>query len=369
MSNTKNIELAKNMINTIAGATGSKEVIDMKDDERFKNLKALDDNIMETDLEAGLKNSTIIDAKYELEFEGDLKKESINKDFDHGIFDKIGLAYDKTNHTVTLDFNAYSNTGDKKSGNFLQHFTPDDQLKIIGMYFEIESLRYTNQKMYDFSGKHKTTFNILYVVAMVLNIVIPYLPDLVGYANKTFEQYSVYFAGASAIITFISYFFTRALMSTTANQGYFDNMQGALIKLRFAVETVIMGSYHKVPTSDIKTTVVTYYKLEDCELSEQDLGLWLTTFLSDIKTDLESIYQTKTTTDIAKSAFKDKNAQTFLNNATTNSKKILEAFETEIKKAVIKIKENQAVMAAANTALILAKDNVTTNGNKVTLKF
>jgi hypothetical protein len=369
MSNTKNIELAKNMINTIAGATGSKEVINMKDDNKFKNLNALDDEIMEKDLEAGLKDSKPIDVKYELEFEGDIKTESINKDFDHGIFDKIGLAYNKTNHTVILDFNAYSNTGDKKSGNFLQHFTPEDQLKIIAMYFEIESLRYTNQKMYEFSNKHKKTFNILYVVAMVLNIVIPYLPDLVGYANKSFEQYSVYFAGASAIITFISYFFTRALMSTTANQGYFDNMQVALIKLRFAVETVIMGSYHKVPTSEIKTTVVTYNKLEACELSEEALGQWLTTFLSDIKTDLESIYQTKTTTDIAKSAFKDKNAQTFLDNATKESKIILKAFETEINKAVIKIKENQALMTAANTALIIAKEKMAENENKAIIKF
>jgi hypothetical protein len=365
MSNTKNIELAKNMINTIAGATGSKEVINMKDDTKFNNLKALDDKIMETDLEAGLKDSKPIDVKYELEFEGDLKTESINKDFDHGIFDKIGLAYNKTNHTVTLDFNAYSNT-DNKSGNFLQHFTPEDQLKIIAMYFEIESLRYTNQKMYEFSDKHKKTFNILYVVAMVLNIVIPYLPDLVGYANKSFEQYSVYFAGASAIITFISYFFTRALMSTTANQGYFDNMQLALIKLRFAVETVIMGSYHKVPTSKMESTVVTYNKLEYCGLSEEALGLWLTTFLSDIKIDLESIYQTKTTTDIAKSAFKDKNALNFLDNATKKSKEILNAFETEIKKAVIKIKENQAIMAVAKTALITT---MAENNNKVIIKF
>jgi predicted DNA-binding transcriptional regulator len=230
-----------------------------------------------------------------------------------GIFKQIGLNFDRSNNKLQLDFDKYSG---KTSGNYLQNFSVQEQMKIIEMYLKIEGLRYANQQIYEKSKGHEKLYHILYVVAMALNIVIPYLPDLVGYANTQFEQYSVYFAGASAIITFISYFFTRTLMSTVGNKTNFEQMQQALTKLRFTVETVIMGSY----------------VLDGSEkLQDSPKNFHLNTFSNSVMKDLDSIYQFN-------KAFKDNDiAKRWLDVASSETEKILTVFETEITKAVDKI--------------------------------
>jgi hypothetical protein len=344
-------------INTIAATIGTKEtLIDMNDTAKFKDLKAIpgkkkedgtfDEGTLEYDLEAnlkpGVKNKDDLNnfnKKYELECK-DLTAESTNSEFDCDIFNRIGLNYDKKKHTLELDFDKYSG---KTSGNFLQNFKTEDQLKIIEIYFKIESLRYANQQMFNYSLQHKKLFNRLSYIAMVLNFAVPYLPELVGYAEKTntFQEYSPYFAGASGIIIFISYLFSRTLMSTTANQAYFENMQAALIKLRIAVETVIMGSYPSVATSDKDTKLITYKILQDSELDELCLTKFLTTFLKDINTDLESIYQTNT------AITNGKMDPVILDEANADVEHILKIFNDKITNAVETLKQNKNIINAA----------------------
>jgi type IV secretory pathway component VirB8 len=81
-------------------------------------------------------------------------------------------------------------------------------------------------------------------------------------------------------------------MSTTANKTSFEHMQNALIKLRFAVETVIMGSY-VIPTEDItKKKLQDTYINEDPNTVQKNLSeVFLPEFLKNINNDLKSIYQ------------------------------------------------------------------------------
>ena len=375
MNNTdKNIQIVLKELATKTG-NGSTAIDDMKNFQAFEDLKAIsgDKNIrdtMEYDLEANIQqghdaeenktDAEKLDNKYELGFEGNLKVESTSSEFDTGIFKQIGLFYDRDKHTITLDFDAYSNPNNSFPGNFLQNFKVKDQLQIIELYFAIESLRYANQKMYDFSSKHKTTFKILYVIAIGLNIVVACLSN--EYFSTIIPPSII--SLVIPIITFISYFFTRTLMSTSANEEYFKHMQEALTKLRFIVETVIMGSY-KVPTSKTKTEAVLDKKLEvhykeildnnnfiaypiaATEIAEKYLSEdFLPKFLQNINIDLESIYKTK-----------DKIDTKILSDIKLDSEKILNIFNIKISEAVDKIKkEIDNKQALINVAL--ANDKV-----------
>jgi hypothetical protein len=343
--NTTNIDLNKITDTIIEMTANTNKAVDMKADIKTdlnviqgkggiyneKGELITEGSGMEFDLEA-----QTIDQKYELGTNTNLKTESTSTDFDLDIFKQIGLEFDRKNNKLALDFDKYSG---KTSGNYLQNFSIKDQIKIISTYLKIESLRYANQQIYEKSKGHEKLFNILYMIAMVLNIVVPYLPDLVGYANTTFEAYSVYFAGASAIITFISYFFTRTLMSTVANTTNFNQMQQALTKLRLTVETIIMGSYlvddGNVNNSNTQQLQIKYPTTNGLYDTTKGFNLSLT--IDKIDSDLDSIYQFN-------SAFKENDiVKKVLGLANTETDQILKVFEIEITKAfeqINKLKQN-----------------------------
>ena len=319
---------------------------------------------MEYDLEAPKINSD-----YELDFEGktesegaNLQKLSIATDFDLAIFKHIGFDFDLSTYKLNFNFDKYSNTGNI-SGNYLQNFNLNDQMKIIESYFKIETLRYTNQQIYEKTKNYQKILHYLYIVAMVLNIIVPYLSNLVGYANSHFHEYSVYFAGASAIITFISYFFTRTIMSTVANKTNFEQMQQALTKLRFIVETVIMGSY-LIDDGDLTThhTVqlqTKYTTLE--ELYNTQNGFNLSLFIQNINDDLNDIYQFNT-------AFKnDDIAQKWLKIASVETDKILEPLKNEITKAFNQInklnKLNKLKVSLENLQSVIVSQQIEFSAN------
>jgi hypothetical protein len=274
---------------------------------------------MEADLEA-----YIIDPKYELEFQNNLKIESIETDFDLDVFKNIGLYFERSNNKLTLDFDKYNGV---ESGNYLQNFLIHDQLKIIKMYFKIESLRFSNQQIYEKSKSNEKMFHKLYIVVGILNIFIYYLSDIVDLTSANFSI-------LSTIITMISYAFTRILMSTVANKTNFEQIQQALTKLRFTVETIIMGSYQI--NEDINNKTNNFISLQakyksDIDLYSLENGFNLNNILLLINKDLDSIYQFN-------SVFKeDNNIKKLLNIANTDSEKILIIFKTEITKAINKI--------------------------------
>ena len=270
-------------INMAYQNTDRKQGLNMKADVK-SNLDAINNN-MEKDLEEGNY------ANYELK-EGSIKEEALCADFNIDFFEQIGLKIDMTNNKVTIDTYKYLNT-DESSGNYLQMFTLPNQIKIISTYFKIETMRYANQKIYNKTIHHEKLLNNLYKAAIVLSFVVPYLPDLVGYTSDQFQAYSTYFVAASTIITFISYFFSRILMTTVANKTNFEQMQQALTKLRLTVETIIMGSYlvdNDVRTNGNTIPLQSKYKTKE-ELNNIDNGFNINLFMKQINVDLKDIYQ------------------------------------------------------------------------------
>ena len=123
-----------------------KNDLEIKDIPVKENLDSIegDKNIgLEHDLE-----QVKIDDKYKLNFEGNVLSESMNKDFDYCVFKEIGLIKVENNKIVL-------NNNINTDNYLLYRLTSENRVKLIETYFQVETLRYCNQKInsYFFSKK------------------------------------------------------------------------------------------------------------------------------------------------------------------------------------------------------------------------
>jgi hypothetical protein len=328
-------DIAIEMVGTVLkGITGENKDPLVDTDKKKIEITAVTDKQKNDlfDLEKGINDEKI--KEYELGDNTNIKIESTNSDFDLDIFKQIGLNFDRSTNKLSINIPIYSGQKANSHGNanYLQTFPIDDQLKIIAMYFELETLRYTNKQIYDKTEKHTKLLSTLYYIAMILNVVVPYFSSLITKLPENLRDYTPYFCGASTIITMLSYVLTRFLMSTSAGLANYLNIQESITKLRFTVETIIMGSYMVDEDNNITTTK----KLQEVGLSNFKLD----NVLQKINTDLNNIYQL----DALKDALnKDKHALQLLDIAKSESNNVIKVFEKELSNVMDQIKNSPAL--------------------------
>ena len=285
---------------------------------------------MERDLEKG-DNETLA-KKYEIDYQQNATKAGCNTNFALEIFKKkIGFDFNIESNppTFSIDINKYSNKNNC-SGNFLQTFSVIEQIKIIETYFEIESLRYLNIKIYEKMQKHSKLFKILFGIAILINAFMPQLSLFITNSNIG-ESYKTFFIGTSSILTMLSYLFTRFLMSTVADEKNYKFMQIALTKLRMNIETIMLGTYR----TDVGKPI------QDLSTDEKNKQFNLETVLANTKNDLNNIYKID---DIRKKLNQNEFTKNLLNIAgdgTTDIRNLCYAKITEALEQVEKLKESQ----------------------------
>jgi hypothetical protein len=352
-------DIAIEMVDTVLnGITGKKQgpLVDMEKNIDITAVTYKQNNDL-FDLENGIAPNKIIE--YELGANTNIKIESTNSDFDLDIFKQIGLDFDRSTNKLSINIPIYSGQQANSHGNanYLQNFPIDDQLKIIAMYFELETLRYTNKQIYDKTEKHTKLLSTLYYIAMILNVVVPYFSSLITKLPENLRDYTPYFCGASTIITMLSYVLTRFLMSTSAGQANYLNIQESITKLRFTVETIIMGSYM---VDENNNNITTTNKLQEVGLSNFDLD----NVLKKINTDLNNIYQLDALKDALK---KDKHAQELLDIAKSESNNVIKVFEKELSNVMNQI--NQIKNSPAVNMIKKVNQNANIDTKHVIIEF
>ena len=247
--------ITKVLINNVANPKGTN--IDM--DQKIVNLKAIqnkegkfnltdingkiilgpDEKPIQTeiDIEMGKLDDKM---KYQDNKDGlidgqiDFSKESTLTEFDFDVFKNLGINIDlKSKPSINTAIYAKSN---------MYTLSVDDQITLIKKYMEIESMRFFNQKLFNYSKNYEKVYHVFYVISIILNILLPYIPNIIDSLGQSFgEQYGVYFYGGATILASINYILTRVLMSSSFRGANHQNIQESLLKLRFHIEKMMVG--------------------------------------------------------------------------------------------------------------------------------
>lgn len=239
--------------------------------EKLKNDLATRDLPIKEDLDAieGDKNSGLehdleqvkIDDKYKLNFEGNILLESVNKDFDYGIFKEIGLIK-IDNNNILLNSNIDINN------HLLYKLNNENKVKLIETYFQIETLRFCNQKVHNYLYTKKKLYNILHYLSIAITVVL----SLITYAIdnlKLVDNANIALGIIIPALVFINYVLHRILVLANVNGNYFTNLQKQLTKMRLMIETIIIGTHPKKSDNDI-TDILNKVQIDIKELNNVD---------------------------------------------------------------------------------------------------
>lgn len=239
--------------------------------EKLKNDLVLRDVPVKENLDAieGDKNSGLehdleqvkIDDKYKLNFEGNLLSESVNNEFDYGIFKEIGLIK-IDNNNILLNSNINVNN------HLLYRLNNENKVKLIETYFQIETLRYCNQKVHSYLYTKKKLYNILHYLSIAITVVL----SLITYAIdnlKLVDNANIALGIIIPALVFINYVLHRILVLTNVNGNYFINLQKQLTKMRLMIETIIIGTHPKNSDNDI-TDILNKVQIDIKELNNVD---------------------------------------------------------------------------------------------------
>lgn len=236
-----------------------KNDLEIKDIPVKENLDSIegDKNIgLEHDLE-----QVKIDDKYKLNFEGNVLSESMNKDFDYCVFKEIGLIKVENNKIVL-------NNNINTDNYLLYRLTSENRVKLIETYFQVETLRYCNQKINSYFFSKKKLYNILNYLSIAITVIL----SLITYAIdnlKLIENANIALGIIIPVLVFINYVIHRILILANVNGNYFINLQKQLTKIRFMIETIILGTHPKKLDSDI-TDILNKIQVDIKELNNVD---------------------------------------------------------------------------------------------------
>ena len=219
-----------------------KDVANLKDKKLKDDLEAISGNVtagLERDLE-----EVKIDNKYKLDFEGNVLSESINENFDYDIFKKIGL--------ITID-DGKLKLGEKIDTDeyLLYKLNDDNKVKLIESYFQVETLRYCNQKIHSYLFRKKRIYNVLHYLSNFITIAL----SLITYANNNLKIIDTYANTISGIVVpaliFINFGIHHALVLANVNNSSYTNLQKQITKIRFMLETIMLGTHPNNTDEDV----------------------------------------------------------------------------------------------------------------------